>query len=127
MKSIYITGSTSHVVTDISKRMEWFGLALTGKLYTFEIAMALLVIGFTIITLGWKTTKVVKPKWQGGEDVAAAGSEEDNMSFLGNILNCFRQLRNDKRIVFVGLSVSLFEGSMYLWIVSWTQRIEEIL
>ncbi|CAD7940343.1 unnamed protein product [Amoebophrya sp. A120] len=127
-------------------KMSHFSVNWGGRLYVYALMFACMVIGFLIISLTWTTAKD-KPAHGGTADAVEDKDKEDSLAqaprtsvfsmksthtdtrksndkdalgTLGSIKKSFGLLTQDRRILLLGLSVALFEGSMYLFVCSWT-------
>ena len=90
---------------------------LFGPIAPFDAAAVVLLAGGLVIATTW------------GENYGgASGGEEksDGHDHMGQLSKAFRLIRNDKKIFLLGLMQSLFEGSMYCFVFSWTPALSHV-
>ena len=84
---------------------------LFGPVAPFDAAAAVLLVGGLVIATTW------------GENYGGASAGEvtgDGYDHMGQLSKAFQLIRADKKIFLLGLMQSLFEGSMYCFVFSWT-------
>ena len=84
---------------------------LFGPVAPFDAAMVVLLVGGVVIALTWGEN------YGGG---AAATDGENRHDHTSQLRKAFNLIRTDKKIFLLGLMQSLFEGSMYCFVFSWT-------
>jgi MFS transporter, MFS domain-containing protein family, molybdate-anion transporter len=75
----------------------------------FDAAIIFLIIGVVLIQLNW---------------VENYGSSDQNSGFFQNFQDAFIALKNDPKIICLGISQSFFEASMYAFVFMWTPTLE---
>ena len=99
-------GADAVALTPFAGQRKWhYG----GYCTPFDFSAAFLVVGLVLITCLWGENY--------GSSPSSSGGRSDCMSsFKGPLAMLF----TDKRLVLCGLVVSLFEGSMYIFVFNWT-------
>ena len=85
--------------------VDWF-----GPVAPFDAAAAVLLMGGFVILSTWGEN-------YGGSSEDEAGGSNDH---TGQLRKAFNLIKTDKKIFLLGLMQSLFEGSMYCFVFSWT-------
>ena len=98
-------GADAVALTPFAGQRKWhYG----GYCTPFDFSAAFLVVGLVLITCLWGENY--------GSSPSSSGGRSDCMSsFKGPLAMLF----TDKRLVLCGLVVSLFEGSMYIFVFNW--------
>ena len=98
-------GADAVALTPFEGQRKWhYG----GYCTPFDFSAAFLVVGLVLITCLWGENY--------GSSPSSSGGRSDCMSsFKGPLAMLF----TDKRLVLCGLVVSLFEGSMYIFVFNW--------
>lgn len=89
---------------------------LFGPVAPFDAAAAVLLVGGLVIATTW------------GENYGGTSGEEtgDGHNHMGQLSKAFHLIRTDKKIFLLGLMQSLFEGSMYCFVFSWTPALSYV-
>lgn len=82
-----------------------------GPTGPFELSILILIIGGILITLLW------------GENVAESSKDDTKPS----IMEAVNVIRKDPRIALVGAAQSLFEASMYIFIMQWPPTVSHAI
>ena len=99
-------GADAVALTPFAGQRKWhYG----GYCTPFDFSAAFLVVGLVLITCLWGENY--------GSSPSSSGGRSDCMSSIKGPL---AMLFTDKRLVLCGLVVSLFEGSMYIFVFNWT-------
>ena len=106
-------GADAVALTPFAGQRKWhYG----GYCTPFDFSAAFLVVGLVLITCLWGENY--------GSSPSSSGGRSDCMSsFKGPLAMLF----TDKRLVLCGLVVSLFEGSMYIFVFNWCAAARAIL
>ena len=98
-------GADAVALTPFEGQRKWhYG----GYCTPFDFSAAFLVVGLVLITCLWGENYGSSPSSSGGRS-------DCRSSFKGPLAMLF----TDKRLVLCGLVVSLFEGSMYIFVFNW--------
>jgi MFS family permease len=86
---------------------------LFGPVAPFDAASVVLLVGGMVIALTWGEN-------YGGGGPGSSDGRIAGHDHTGQLRKAFNLIRSDKKILLLGLMQSLFEGSMYCFVFSWT-------
>lgn len=79
----------------------------------FDLAIACLVVGSTLISAKWAEN-------YGTQEASSAKKSSDMDGLVGNLKESIALMVTDRKILLLGVVVSSFEGSMFAFVFNWT-------
>jgi len=97
-----------------------------GYCTPFDLSACFLVVALALITANWNENYGSTPAFEEQTMLACASTASTVLFATQDVelpmcwVAAWKQLLNDKRIMLCGAAVSLFEGSMYIFVFNWT-------